>query len=209
MATATPLLAPPVRGPSVSARRARRDRQARTDLEDALVGRARTDPAAFGALYELHHGDVLAFVKSRVADDAEDVTQEVFVKALRAIGRYEIRDCPFHAWLFTIAANAIADHHRQSRRRSAALDEVPDGMLTVGSSPDELAADADAAHRIWAAAGNLPAHQRTALALQVAADLPLDEIGARMGRSAGAVKLLLHRARHGLRRQLAAAEAAQ
>jgi len=207
MATATPLLAPPVRGPSVSARRARRDRQARSDLEDALVGRARTDPAAFGALYELHHGDVLAFVRSRIADDAEDVTQEIFLKALRAIGRYEIRGSSFHAWLFTIAANAIADHHRQGRRRSAALDEVPEGLLPAGSSPDELAADVDAARRIWAAAGSLTAHQRTALALQVAADLPLDEIGARMEKSTGAVKLLLHRARHGLRRQLAAAEA--
>jgi RNA polymerase sigma-70 factor (ECF subfamily) len=213
MATATPLPARSASWPSSAPDpQPRRRGQARTDLEDALVLRARTDPAAFGALYELHRRSVLAFVRSRIPTpcDAEDITQEVFLKALRAIGRFEIRrGSSFHAWLFEIAANAVADHHRRGRRRSTALDEVPGGLRTTGSSPDELAADVDATRRIWAAAASLPTHQRTALVLRVAADLPLDEISERMGRSREAVRLLLHRARHGLRRQLAAAETVQ
>jgi RNA polymerase sigma-70 factor, ECF subfamily len=186
-----------------------RRHRAPTELEDALVARARTDPAAFGTLYELYHGRVLAFVRSRIhhSSDAEDVTQEVFLRALGAISRYEIRGCPFHAWLFTIAANAVIDQHRRDRRHGGSLDEVPDGVLATGSSPDEVTADVDAARRTWAAVEALPVRQRTALGLQVAADLPLHEIGARMGKSTGAVKLLLHRARRGVRRQLVAAEA--
>jgi RNA polymerase sigma factor (sigma-70 family) len=159
------------RGPGSQPRR----RQVRTELEDELVARARTDRAAFGTLYELHHGAVLAFVRRRIhhSSDAEDVAHEVFVKALGAIDRYEIRGWPFHAWLYQIAANAIADHHRRGQRHGGGLDEVSEGMLAGGgSSPDEVAADVDAVRRVWAAAASLPPHQRTALLLQVAADLP-------------------------------------
>jgi RNA polymerase sigma-70 factor, ECF subfamily len=211
MAVATPVVAGSANWPSAPDPPTRRRRQAPTELEDALVARARTDRAAFGELYELHRGHVLAFVRSRLrhASDAEDVTQEVFLRALGAIGRYELRGWPFRAWLFQIAANAVADHHSRGRRHGGGLDDVPHGLLAGGSWPDEVVADIDAVRRSWTAIDALPARQRTALALQVAADLPLDEVGARMGTSTGAVKLLLHRARHGVRRRLAAAEAAR
>jgi RNA polymerase sigma-70 factor, ECF subfamily len=77
--------------------------------ERLLVEAAQKDPARFGDLYELHFELVYAFVSRRVAsrDVAEDVTSEVFHKALANLPRFEWRGVPFGAWLLKIAANVI------------------------------------------------------------------------------------------------------
>lgn len=96
--------------------------------ERALVEAAQSDPARFGDLYELHFNRVYAFVARRVWDRAaaEDVTSEVFHKALAGIGRFEWRGTPFVAWLLRIASNAIVDRaKRVARERTLPpIDEV-------------------------------------------------------------------------------------
>ena len=91
--------------------------------EDQLVERAKTDADAFGELYDHYFGQIYRFAYSRTRDQdaAEDVTQEVFMKALRAMPRYRPSGHPFSSWLYQISANAIADHFRQ-RRPQASLD---------------------------------------------------------------------------------------
>jgi len=86
--------------------------------EQRLVAAAQKDPACFGELYERHFVRVYAYVSRRVAsrDAAEDVTSEVFHRALAGIGAYEWKGIPFAAWLFRIAAHAIADRGRRSGR---------------------------------------------------------------------------------------------
>ena len=87
--------------------------------ERLLVEAAQKDPARFGDLYELHFELVYAFVSRRVGirrDVAEDLTAEVFHKALANLHRFEWRGVPFGAWLLKIAANAIADQAKRSER---------------------------------------------------------------------------------------------
>src|SRR3989475_11285835 len=96
--------------------------------ERALVEAAQSDPAKFDALYELHFERVYAFVASRVRDraTAEDVTSEVFYKALANLPSYEWRGVPFAAWLLRIAANAVVDHAKRAAREFPAPDDPPE-----------------------------------------------------------------------------------
>src|SRR5438067_9838247 len=107
--------------------------------EVQLVERAKRDPAAFGELYDRHFNQIYRFVYSRVGEQAaaEDVTSEVFMKALRGIGRYQDTGRPFQAWLYQIAVNAIADKYRSARP----LDDIDEqrGLAAEGDL-EELAA---------------------------------------------------------------------
>src|SRR5258708_31140596 len=84
--------------------------------ERLLVEAAQKDPAKFGALYDIHFERIYAFVARRVRDrdKAEDLTSEVFHKALANLKRYEWRGAPFAAWLYQIAANAIFDYFKRA-----------------------------------------------------------------------------------------------
>ena len=170
------------------------------EQERELVERAKTDPNAFGALYDRHFQQIYRFVYSRVGEQAaaEDVTSEVFVKALRGIGRYQDTGRPFQAWLYQIAVNAIADKYRAARPAED-IDEQR-GLAAEGDL-EELAARRDEMRRIWALVERLPAPQRTAMVLKFQEDLKIEDIAVAMGKSPGAVKLLIHRAVTRLREQ--------
>lgn len=172
--------------------------------EDDLVERAKLDPEAFGELYDHYVGQIYRFVYSRlrVQDVAEDVTSEVFIKALRAIHRYKPSGHPFSAWLYQISVNAIADHYR-SRRPEDDIDDAV-GVSAPGRPLDEHVAERDEVQRVWAAIESLPAAQRTAITLKLGEDLKLAQIGQIMGKSEGAIKLLIHRGMLTVRRKLGA-----
>src|SRR5438034_6937020 len=87
-----------------------------------LVEAAQRDPSRFGDLYDRHFERVYAFVLGRVRnrDDAEELTAEVFHKALRSIPKFEWRGAPFGAWLIRIAANVIVDRAKVAARETAA-----------------------------------------------------------------------------------------
>ena len=176
--------------------------------EDQLVERAKTDADAFGELYEAYFGQIYRFVYSRMRDQdaAEDVTSEVFMKALRAIGRYRPSGHPFSSWLYQIAVNAIADHYR-ARRPADSLDNAVAVADPQQPLDDRVADRADAA-RVWAAIDTLPEQQRTAITLKLGEDLKLADIGVIMGKSEGAIKLLVHRGMISLRARLEVAPAA-
>ncbi len=95
--------------------------------ERALVEAAQKDPSRFAELYEINFERVYAFIARRVGDRdaAEDLTSEVFHKALANLRQFEWRGSPFAAWLIRIAANAIADRaHRAGRE--LAVDDPPE-----------------------------------------------------------------------------------
>lgn len=177
--------------------------------EDELVERARTDADAFGELYDHYFGQIYRFAYSRLRDQdaAEEVTQEVFMKALRAMPRYRPSGHPFSAWLYQITSNAIADHYRQHRATSSldAAVEVVDPARPVA----ERVVESAEAQRVWAAIDSLPEQQRTAMTLKLGEDLKLAQIGAIMGKSEGAVKLLVHRGMIGVRQRLGVTVAAE
>jgi len=101
--------------------------------EKLLVEAAQSDPRCFAELYEAHFEHVYAYVARRVRGraDSEDLTAEVFQQALANLAKFEWRGVPFRAWLYRIAANAIADRwHLRSREQ---------GSLAGDSSADQKA----------------------------------------------------------------------
>jgi RNA polymerase sigma-70 factor, ECF subfamily len=161
--------------------------------EQALVERAKRDPNAFGDLYERYLLQIYRFVYSRVRDQtvAEDVTSEVFMKALKSIGRYQDTGKPFSAWLYQIAVNSVADRYRAAKPVED-IDEQRD-LAIGGASLEEVASQRDELRRIWRVVETLPRPQRIAMVLKFQEDMKIEDIAAVMGKTPGAVKLLIHR----------------
>jgi len=170
--------------------------------ETDVVRRARTDANAFGVLYEHYVALIFRFVYNRVRDRAlaEDLTSEVFFKALRAIDRYQPTSKPFGAWLYQIATNTVIDHVR-TRRSTLDLDAVAQQPDVQPPVDEQVARRADV-QRVADAVAALPDAQRIAVSLKLAQDMHTADIAATMGRSEGAIKLLIHRGLAAIRQQL-------
>lgn len=174
--------------------------------EAALIRAAQADPTAFAALYERYLPRVYRYARARSAgvDDAEDLTQAVFLRALAALPAYRPRGVPFAAWLFRIARNAVTDSHRR-RRDSVTWDGLPEAFQR--SEEGDPAAFAlrseqiDALHKLLR---NLPPETRELLALRFAAGLSSVEIAHTTGRSEAAVKKQLSRTIQRLQEQFRA-----
>ena len=179
------------------------------DDERELVERAKRDPRQFGALYDRHFQQIYRFVYSRVREQtaAEDVTSEIFIKALKAMPRYQDTGRPFSAWLYQIAVNAIADRYR-TLRPAQALDDFHN-LSVAGPALEDLATHRDEIRRIWSLVEELPGQQRTALVLKFQEDMKIDDIAVAMGKSPGAVKLLIHRGVSRLRQDVDALRPAE
>jgi RNA polymerase sigma-70 factor (ECF subfamily) len=179
-------------------------------LDDAvLVERSRVNAEAFGELYDRYCDKIYRFVYRRLdhREAAQDVTAEVFFKALKAIDSYRPATAPFSAWLYRIAANAVIDHLRATRATTNldAVADTADGVAPV----DEQAINRVEAARVWDAVESLGEAQRTAVTLRFGEDLPIARIAERMGRSEGAVKLLLNRGLGAVRSRLDATDVGQ
>src|SRR5207244_11024529 len=114
-----------------------------------------------------------------------------FMKALKAMPRYQDTGRPFAAWLYQIAGNAVADRYR-TLRPAQTLDDFH-GLSVAGPALADLAAHGDELRRIWALVESLPHQQRTARVRKFQQDMKIEDIAVTMGKSAGAVKLLIHR----------------
>ena len=160
--------------------------------------------ATVGDMYRNHHAAVLRYVQRRVGSPqlAEDLTGDVFCKAVRMFASYRPVRASALPWLYTIAAHTVTDHYRR-QRPTAALDLVPE-VVSPAWGPDEVVVWRDLANRVWIAAGQLPVSQRQALWLRLGEDRDLSEIADTMQRSVMAVKLLIHRATRRVRLQLEA-----
>jgi RNA polymerase sigma-70 factor, ECF subfamily len=173
--------------------------------EQLLVAAAQKDPACFAALYEANFERVYVFIAGRVRnrDQAEDLTSEVFHKALGHLGSFEWRGAPFAAWLYRIAANAIANHTSGAGRAREALaaGDPPDVSNPSGMQPDIEAAERRA--RLFRLVKSLPLDQRRVVTLRFSEEKSIREIAEEMGRSEGAVKQLQFRALETLRKRMA------
>ena len=179
-------------------------RRPTTDCSDSeLAEMSRYDAEAFGILYDRYADQVFRVVYHRLNDrsDAEDVTAEVFVKALRAIDGYRPSRAPFWGWLHRIAANAVVDHVR-ARRSTVSLDAVADAVDSAVGVEQQVIRRLEA-DRAWRVVATLCPAQRTAVTLRLGRDLPIAVIAGRMNRTEGAVKLLLNRGLTTLRQRLA------
>ena len=168
--------------------------------ERLLVEAAQEYPAKFGALYELYFERVYAYVARRVRsrDLSEDVTAEVFQKALANITRFNWRGAPFATWLFRIASNVIADHFRKAARQTPVADQ------TMSENAQTNLEDVERQAKLFTLVNQLPEDQRLVIAMRFAEDKSIRDIAEKMGRSEGAIKQLQFRGLQNLRAQLGA-----
>jgi RNA polymerase sigma-70 factor (ECF subfamily) len=177
------------------------------DLPDMeLVKRAKEDKSAFGEIYERYVDKIYKYIYYRVGNqhDAEDLTSRVFFRALANVDTFEDRGVPFQAWLYRIAHNLVANHHRdRGRRKIIPLDEyIVSGIFTGPEGPERAAEDMEDRERLMAAIRSLPEDRQQLLVLKFVDRLSNAEIGDIMGRTEGAVKSLYHRTLSALRDDL-------
>ncbi|MGH7950143.1 MAG: RNA polymerase sigma factor [Candidatus Binataceae bacterium] len=161
-----------------------------------LIEAAQRDPRRFAELYEDNFERVYAYIARRIGDrdQAQDLTADVFHRALAGLPRFEWRGVPFAGWLFKIAANAIADHaKRQVKDR-----EVPNFETNDDPPLDEIEHRA----RLFRLVDSLASDQRDVIVMRFAKQKTIREIAALLGRSEGAVKQLQFRALQNLRARL-------
>ncbi len=175
--------------------------------ERRLVEAAQRDPARFADVYESYFELVYAYVARRVRSrhEAEDLTAEVFHKALRSLPRFKWTGAPFAAWLFRIASNMIADRaKRAAREQSVALDEdlASPAVAELQSSVEEVERRA----HLFRLVDELAEDQRRVVVMRFADEKSVREIAQTLGRSEGAVKQLQFRALQNLRAKLAGNE---
>ncbi len=175
--------------------------------EQDLVHRAQNgDKEAFTELYETYFGKLYRYVVVRIGNraEAEDMTQQVFVKAYKSISSYRWRGVPFSAWLFRIAHNLIVDFFRkESKRPTVPLEE---SLVASDDNVQKVVERRLDVERVMAATRQLTAAQREVISLRFAGGLAIAEAARVMGKSEGAVKALQHSAIAALRRVLLVGE---
>ncbi len=161
--------------------------------ERLLIEAAQADPRRFAELYERHFERVYAFVVRRARDraEAEDLTAEVFHRALATLGRFEWRGVPFVAWLLQIARNAVADRWQRVARERGAETSAP------GDEGD--LADLDRRAILAQLVGRLPNDQQRVILERFVEQKSVREIARGLERTEGAVKQLQFRALQSLR----------
>jgi len=168
-----------------------------SDDDADLIRRSRAgDAGAFERVVWRYEGRLLRYLRQRTArrHDAEDLLQEVFVKAWQSLARIDPAR-PLAPWLFAVARNAAISHGRQVRRRRMA--ELPD--LADGRTPGPTLDQQEQSARIWDLARSALAERSfSALWLMYAEDMNVHEIAGALGVSSGHAKVLLHRARRRL-----------
>jgi RNA polymerase sigma-70 factor (ECF subfamily) len=177
--------------------------QVASGIDKELVDRARRgDARAFGELYERYVITIYRYVRSRVGEDAEaeDITEAVFLRSFEAIDRYREKGHPYSAYLYRVAKNMLADHYR-GLKEVLPLEEVEAGDGEIGV--DELVIQDEEREGILQALGSLPGDYQEVIRLRIIMNLSTPETAEWMGRSAGAVRVLLHRALNALRDRLA------
>lgn len=176
--------------------------------EESLMRRAqRRDPEAFTQLYEAYFDKIYRYIVIRIGNEmeAEDMTQQVFLKALRSISSFRWRGIPFSAWLFRIAHNLAVDYLRKkSKRVTVPIDKLPD--TPSDDNPQLMAEQRQDIEQLASAIKQLTGAQREVISLRFAGGLSVAEVSKVVGRSPGAVKALQHSGIIALRKVLPVTE---
>jgi RNA polymerase sigma-70 factor, ECF subfamily len=184
------------------------DERGVTPADAELVRAAQAgDPSSFGQLYERYFDKVYGYLSFKLgsAADAEDLTEQVFLKALESLGGYKWSGIPFQAWLFRIAHNLMVDAlRRKSRRPSEPLDEaLPVADERRGIDPEAALDETLTREGLIDAVSRLTELQRQVIAYKFAGGLSNAEVAQLMGKSEGAIKALQHAALASLQRHYA------
>jgi RNA polymerase sigma-70 factor (ECF subfamily) len=185
------------------------DLRAKSELaeldDDAVVVLAtQGDRHAFGELYDRYVERIYNYVYYRTSDpdDAEDLTERVFLRAIRHIENYEDRGYPISAWLYRIAHNLVANWYRDnSRREEVPLESVAFSLEFSGEHPEPSVLKEEECQQLMEVIHQLPEDRQQLLILKFVERLTNAEIGEIMDRTEGAIKSLYHRTLVALRQE--------
>ena len=173
--------------------------------ERTLVERAgHGDQRSIGRLYDAYVALLYRFCLARVGNetDAEDLTEEIFLKVMRAVGKFEWRPLPlgedgeehspFRAWIFRIARNHVVSHYRRTASRPTA-GEVPEWIQDESRGPAEMAELAMTVDEVFQAVEQLPQAQREVILLRFGSGLSVAETAEALDKNQTNVKVLQHK----------------
>lgn len=174
--------------------------------EAALIEQARSDPEAFGELYRRNVDRIYAYIFYRTGNvaDAEDLTARTFYQALSHMPRYRDLGLPFVAWLYRIAHNLVANHHRaRGRWKISSLDDL-ETLPKQSDGPERMAVASERRKALWAAIHRQPEDRQRLLIMKFADRLSNEEIGRLMERTESSIKSLYFRTLKALKADLEA-----
>jgi len=177
-------------------------------IEQDIVDKAvKGDRNAFAQLYEKHFDRIYRYVYIRLGNkvETEDLTQDVFIRALEAIGSYKWRNSPFAAWLYRIAHNQVIDYFRKHGK----VEKMPleDDNILIGKSDPAFTAENELEiERMIDGINRLTPAQREVISLRFGAQLSIAEAARTLGKNEGTVKALQYNGILALKKMLLVGE---
>lgn len=176
--------------------------------EEGLVRRAQQrDTEAFSLLYEAYFDKIYRYTVLRVRNEteAEDITQQVFMKMLQSITSYKMKGVPFSSWIYRIAHNQVVDFLRQQNKKSTInIEGIP--LLDMIDDPQQEMERKIDIEQLKQAIQKLTQAQQEVLSLRFTGELSIAQCAEVMGKSQGAIKALQHSAVLALRKSLVVSE---
>ncbi len=172
--------------------------------EQQLIRQAQLgDADAFAALYRANVQAIFRYIAHRVNDTqlAEDLTADVFTRALKSMSGYQEQGRPFLAWLYRIAHARVVDHYRRTGRRPQESD-LEGEAIPVESDLDQQMLRRQAAKGLRTAISALTDEQQQVVVLRFIEGYSIEVVGQMMGKNANAIKALQHRALRSLANRL-------
>lgn len=182
------------------------------ELERETVDRARAgDQQALADLYDWYMPRVYRYAVARLGNiaEAEDLTEEVFLKMLGAIGNFRWKSAPFSSWIFRIAHNQVVTHFRRSAQRAPATSDIPEDMVDGRHDLASAVEERMTLEEVRRATEELPEAQREVIALRFVVGLSIQETAEALGKREGNIKALQHKAVARLQRLLVHGEVAE
>jgi RNA polymerase sigma-70 factor (ECF subfamily) len=164
--------------------------------EDAVIRRAQAlDPGALAELYDRHFDGIYRYLFTRLRHqaDAEDLTEQVFLKMVDSIQRYRPRGVAFSSWLYRIAHNLLVDRYRRAGKEAVELSrDLRD--YRPQADPAAMAQSSEDRRRLFAAIQRLTPEQQQVITMRYIDNLEVEEIARLTHRRAGAIHSMQHRA---------------
>jgi RNA polymerase sigma-70 factor (ECF subfamily) len=154
------------------------------------------DDQAFSLLYDQFADRIYKFIRLKVSEEeqAEDLLQEVFVKAWQGAKKLELADLNFSAWLYRVASNTVNDHYRKVYRRPQTVELDPAFNVAAPDDTEKLAEDSFEAAAMGKVIEELPANYKQIIELRYFQDFTVEETAKVLNKSSVTVRVLQHRA---------------
>ncbi len=162
-----------------------------------LVQRAKSgDQDSFAKLYDLFADRIYKYIRIRVAETAaaEDILQEVFLKAWNGCKKLESDGLHFSAWLYKITERTVKDHYRKTYSRPQTVELESEVDIAVPDDTPRLTEQAFIGKEVQAAISRLPAHYRLVIELRFFQQFSLEETAKIMGKPSLSIRVMQHRA---------------